>query len=186
MEKQKRATYDDLIAVPPPLVAEILDGTLVTHPRPAARHASTTIRLSTEIDSAFRKGQGGPGGWLILFEPELHLGPEPDVPVPDIAGWRRDRMPELPDVPYFTLAPDWACEVLSSSTEAIVRADKMPIYSREKVANLWLVNPIPQTLEIFRLEGGGWRLASVFKGEIKVRAEPFDAIELDLASLWAR
>ena len=108
---KRRATYDDLLAVPDTLVAEILDGNLVTHPRPAAPHARTASRLGMDLGSPFDRGRGGPGGWIILYEPELHL--HADVVVPDLAGWRRERMPEMPVGPAFELAPDWACEVLS-------------------------------------------------------------------------
>jgi Uma2 family endonuclease len=139
-----------------------------------------------DLGTPFHRGRGGPGGWVILDEPELHLGPEPDVLVPDLAGWRRTRMPEVPDVPAFTLAPDWVCELLSPSTEAIDRADKMPIYAREGVAHAWLVDPQVRTLEVFELDGASWRLRATYRGDRAVRAVPFDAIELDLAALWAR
>jgi Uma2 family endonuclease len=136
----------------------------------------------------FRFGHGGPGGWIILDEPELHLGPEDDrdVVVPDLAGWRRERMPEMPDTAFITLAPDWLCEVLSRSTETHDRATKMPIYAREKVTHTWLLDPIAQTLEVYRLKADGWRLVATHKQDAKVRAEPFEAFELDLALLWAR
>ena len=186
LEKPRRATYADLIAVPDPLVAEIVDGELITSPRPASLHARSSSRLTINLGGPFDCGRDGPGGWVILDEPELHLGPEPDVLVPDLAGWRRERMPELPDTVFFTMAPNWVCEVLSPSTEKVDRAGKMPIYAREKIAHLWLVNPILQTLEVFRLESQGWLLATVHQGNQKVRAEPFDAIELDLAGLWER
>jgi Uma2 family endonuclease len=109
-----------------------------------------------------------------------------DVLVPDLAGWRRQRMPVLTnDLPYFTLAPDWACEVLSPSTEASDRARKLRIYAREHVSHVWLVNPIARTLEVLRRDGNEWRILAVHEQDAKVRAEPFDAIELDLAILWA-
>lgn len=180
----RRATYEDLLALPDPLVGEILHGTLVTHPRPAAPHASASSHLGWALTGPFRFGRGGPGGWVILDEPELHL--HGHVLVPDLAGWRRERMPEVPDTSAFEIAPDWVCEVVSPSTEAIDRADKLPIYAVEKVHHAWLVDPLARTLEVFRLDGDGWRMVATWRDDAVVRAEPFDAIELELALLWAR
>ena len=134
----------------------------------------------------FHRGRGGPGGWVILDldEPELHLGP--DVLVPDLAGWRRERMPTVPDVAAFELAPDWLCEVLSPSTVAVDRVRKMPVYAREGVTHVWLVDPLARTLEVFRREGPGDARVNAWADEDRVRAEPFDAIELELGILWAR
>src|ERR671922_1878408 len=111
------ATYEDLLQVPDYLVAEIIDGELITSPRPAIRHAHTGAALLSALHSAFHQGQGGPGGWWILNDPELHF--KNDVLVPDIAGWRRERLPALPDAAFFTMGPDWLCEILSPSTEQI-------------------------------------------------------------------
>src|ERR1700690_1278142 len=147
---KRRATYEDLLAVPDRRVAEIIDGVLVTMPRPAALHAWASSSLGGELHGPFMRGRGGPGGWILLDEPELHL--HGDVLVPDLAGWRRERMPELPDAPAFELAPDWVCEVLSPSTAATDRAQKMPIYAREGVGHAWLVGPIARTPEDCRLE----------------------------------
>ncbi|WP_437327179.1 Uma2 family endonuclease [Sorangium sp. So ce381] len=191
-EKQRRATYADLEAVPPNRVAELVRGTLHVFPRPAPKHAWTSSGLGAELIGPFQRGRGGPGGWIILDEPELHF-PEPDAPgeidalVPDLAGWRRERMPELPETAYFALAPDWICEVLSSSTEELDRDEKMPIYAREGVRHAWLVDPIKRTLEVFSLVSGrGWGPAVVHRDSARVRVEPFEAIELDLSVLWAR
>lgn len=182
---KRPATYEDLLQVPEHLVAEIIDGELVTSPRPAARHAAVSSALGADIHSAFgRNNRGGPGGWVILDEPELHIVGQ--VLVPDLAGWRRERMPEIPDVVFFELAPDWVCEVLSPSTAARDRTRKMHHYARAGVPHLWFLDPTLQTLEVFRLDGEGWRLAMTAAGGTVVRAEPFDAIELDLAGLWAR
>jgi Uma2 family endonuclease len=181
---RRRATYADLIALPDHVVGEIVDGELIASPRPASRHARASSVLGGAIGPPFDFGDGGPGGWLILFEPELQLGP--DVLVPDLAAWRRERMPEMPDVAGFTLAPDWVCEVLSPSTGALDRARKLPIYAREHVAHAWLADPSVRTLEVFRREGAAWLLIATFEGDRRVRAEPFDAIELDLSRLWAR
>jgi Uma2 family endonuclease len=182
----KRACYEDLLRLPANMVGEIVEGVLYAQPRPAARHALATTVLSGEIGPAFGRGRAGPGGWVILVEPELHLGSEPDILVPDLAGWRRERMPEMPDTAYFTLAPDWACEVLSESTRKLDRSKKLPVYARERVGHVWLVDPSAELLEIFRLDGDGYRLVVTFAGQAPCRAEPFHAIELDLAALWQR
>jgi Uma2 family endonuclease len=136
------------------------------------------------LGAPFDLGIGGPGGWIMLDEPELHVGP--DIVVPDLAGWRSERLPVILDAAYFTVAPDWVCEVLSRSTEAIDRADKLPIYAREGVHHAWLVNAPQRTLEVLRRQGDNWLTIAVHRGDCKVRAEPFDAIELDLSILWAR
>jgi Uma2 family endonuclease len=183
---KRRATYEDLLAVPEHLVAELIHGALVTQPRPAAPHALAASVLGIELGGPFHRGKGGgPGGWVILDEPELHLRGG-HVLVPDLAGWRRDRMPEVPATAAIELAPDWVCEVLSASTEATDRADKMPLYALEKVRHLWLIDPLTRTLETYRLEGERWMLLATWRDDAFVRAEPFDAIELELAALWAR
>jgi Uma2 family endonuclease len=188
-EKPRRATYADLEAVPPHKVAEIIDGMLHVQPRPAPRHTWASSLLGGELVGPFHRGRGGPGGWIILDEPELHFGPaeDLDVLVPDLAGWRVERMPELPETAYFTLAPDWICEVLSPSTAATDRVEKMPIYAREGVRHAWLLDPLLETLEIFALNTENlWVLRGTHRGAAVVRAEPFDAIELDLSVLWQR
>ena len=176
------ATYEDLMQVPAHLVAEILDGRLVTHPRPGPRHALAYSSLGDELVGPYHKGRGGPGGWWILDEPELHLGP--DVLVPDLAGWRREHMPELPDSAWFETPPDWVCEILSASTAKGDRVLKMPIYAREGLSHLWLVDPDLRTLETYALNKGHWLLLNAYKDDDKVSAPPFDAIELDLGVLW--
>jgi Uma2 family endonuclease len=180
---KRRATYEELLAVPKHLVAEI-NGTLVTMPRPASLHARASSRLGAELDGPFDRGRGGPGGWLLLDEPELHL--HGDILVPDLAVWRRERMPKLPDATAFELAPDWVCEVVSPSTAATDRAEKMPIYAREHVGYVWLVDPIAKTLEACHLENGRWMLLGTWRDDAMVRAAPFDAFELELAGLWAK
>lgn len=182
------ATYQEVLDAPPHLVAEILRGVLHTHPRPAPRHAVAHSALGMEIGSPFDKGRGGPGGWWIIFEPELHLGPE--VIVPDIAGWRRARMPALPDTAWFELAPDWVCEVLSPSTRRVDLTDKRELYAEHGVPHLWLVDPDARTLEAFTLDAfnrdaGRWTLTAALKDDAEVRVAPFDAVAWPLASLWA-
>ena len=189
-EKPRRATYADLEAVPPNKVAELIRGTLHVMPRPAPKHARASTRLTGKLSGPFDLGDGGPGGWVILDEPEIHFS-DPTAPgaidavVPDLAGWRRERMPELPEEAYFTVAPDWICEVLSKSTEKYDRDEKMPIYAREGVRHAWLVDPIAKTLEVYTLDGAGrWGAPVVYSGAKVVRAVPFDAIQLDLSVLW--
>jgi Uma2 family endonuclease len=176
------ATYDDLLKVPDHLVAEIVDGELYASPRPAPRHADASSGLGGALRGPFDRGRGGPGGWRILDEPELHLGR--DIVVPDLAGWRRDHLPNLPEQAYFSVAPDWICEVVSPSTAALDRVKKLAVYARERVPHAWLVDPLAQTIEGLRLESERWTIISTCAGADIVRVEPFDAIELDLTLLW--
>jgi Uma2 family endonuclease len=164
------------------VVGEILDGELSVMPRPGPRHAGAASTLGEELGPPFRRGRNGPGGWVLLDEPELHLGA--DVLVPDLAGWRRDRMPALPTTAYFELAPDWVCEVLSSSTARVDRVLKRRIYAREQVTHFWILDPDARTLEVERLDGETYRVVLTASDDEKVRAEPFEALELDLALLW--
>ena len=180
---KRLATYEDLSKVPEHLVGEIVDGELHTSPRPAPRHAVSASTLGMELGPPFSQGRGGPGGWWILDEPELHLGL--DVLVPDLAGWRRERLPAIQDTPpYFTVAPDWLCEVLSPSTYRLDRTQKLRIYARERVKHTWLVHPVERTLEVLRLESGRWSIVATFAEDALVRAEPFEAVEIDLLRIW--
>jgi len=182
---KRNATYDDLCALPDHMVAEIIDGDLFASPRPASPHALASSMLGAALIGGFGGEPGGagvPGGWWILFEPELHF--RRDVLVPDLAGWRRERMPTVPDVAAFELAPDWACEVISPSTGEIDRGRKMRVYARERVGHLWIVDPILRTLEVYRLENGRWVVASTHAGTEQVRAEPFDAVALEMRRWW--
>ena len=181
-ERSARATYQDVLDAPAHLVAEIINGTLHTHPRPASRHALATSRLTIELGGPFDRGRGGPGGWWIIDEPELHLDEE--IMVPDLAGWRRERMPDYPDTAYFTLAPDWVCEVLSPSTRKLDLHEKRPLYALAGVGHLWLVDPTDRTLEAFELREGEWVLIATAKDDEPVSIRPFDAITFSLADLW--
>ncbi len=182
LEGMKQATYEDVLAAPENKVAEILDGELFLSPRPAPRHAVAAARLGAVLNNAFDHGRDGPGGWWILGEPELHFGKH--VVVPDIGGWRRERMPVIPEEPFFSTAPDFVCEVLSPSTERFDRGRKLRIYAEAGVAHAWLLNPIEHTLEVLRLREGSWTIAAVLTGSEAARAEPFEAIVLELGSLW--
>lgn len=183
-EAAKRiATYADLEALPPNVVGEIIDGELHTMPRPAPRHAVAHGALITWSTGHFRFGNQGSGEWWILPEPELHLGGH--VLVPDIAGWRKSRMPVLPETAFFSLAPDWICEVLSSSTQVADRGRKMDIYARESVQFAWLLDPIARLLEVYELDKHRWYRCATHSENDRVRVPPFQEVELDLALLWA-
>ena len=181
-ESTRRATYQDVLDAPAHQVAEIIDGTLYTHPRPAMPHALASSNLGDELVSPFAKGRGGPGGWWIIDQPELHLAEE--IVVPDLAGWRRERMPEYPDTAYVTLVPDWVCEVLSPTTRKVDLHEKRPVYAREGVTHLWLIDPTDRMLEAFELHEGQWLLIGSAKDDDPVSIRPFDAITFSLGELW--
>jgi Uma2 family endonuclease len=169
---------------PPHTVAEIVDGTLSLLPRPRPRHAKTTFALSRQLGCFGDPDEGEPGGWVVLIEPELHLGTRPDVVVPDLAAWHRDRMPTEPEGAAISLVPDWVCEVLSESTEALDRGRKRHIYQREGVGHFWLVDPRVRILEVYRLDNGRWVELDTYEGDTAVHAPPFAAVAIDLARLW--
>jgi Uma2 family endonuclease len=175
------ATYADLERLPANLVGELIDGVLYASPRPRTRHARAAGRAFRDLDGKFDLGDGGPGGWHLLIEPELRLGGT--ALVPDIAGWRRERMPVLPDVPYIDLAPDWVCEVISPSTARLDRGAKMTTYLRHGVAHLWLLDPVERILETYRA-GERWELVRTFIDDEPVRAAPFDAVEISMTPWW--
>ena len=177
-----RATYQDVLDSPPHMVAQIIDGTLYTHPRPAPPHALASSDLGGILNSPFSRGRGGPGGWWILDEPELHLGD--DIVVPDLAGWRRERMPELPSEAYFMLAPDWVCEVLSPSTLKLDLGRKKAVYGSAGVSYLWFVDPGVRSLEALTLRNKEWVLIDTLFDNASVSLPPFDAISFDLGDLW--
>ncbi len=177
------ATYEDLLKVPDHLVAEIVDGELFTSPRPGMPHAKAASRLGMKLGPPFDLGDGGPGGWWIIDEPELHLGR--DILVPDLAAWRRERMPAYPAGAYCEITPDWVCEVVSPYTARLDRVYKMPKYAGHSVSYLWLIDPAAKTLEVFRLEKNEWILRASHGDDHRVRAEPFDAFELALEPLCA-
>ncbi len=180
------ATYAELEALPEHVVGEILAGELVVSPRPAVRHANAASTLGAFLNLAFHVGVGGPGGWWILHEPELSLGVDRRFPavVPDLAGWRRETTPAMPDVVRIPLVPQWVCEVLSPGTQRHDRVLKVPFYARAGVRHCWLVDALAQTLEVYRLEGDRWVIVGQFGGDEIVRAEPFEAVELPLRALW--
>ena len=146
------------------------------------RHAWASSGLGIKIGSPFNYGDDGPGGWWIIDEPELHLGE--DIVVPDLAGWRRETMPEYPDAAYCTIAPDWVCEVLSPSTRRLDQIEKRDLYAREGVGYLWFVDPDARTLEAFALPEGQWLLLATLADDAPVSLPPFDAITFPLDALW--
>jgi Uma2 family endonuclease len=181
---RRQALYDAYLDVPAGQHAEIINGTLYLSPRPGPQHSNATAVLLGDLNPPFQRGRGGPGGWWIINEPELHLDALEPLQ-PDICGWRVERMPGLPEESFFTLAPDWICEVLSPSTEARDRGDKLSIYASHRVGHVWLVDPIRKLLEVYVLDPERrWREVRTYQGSTVVRAAPFDAIEIELAALW--
>jgi Uma2 family endonuclease len=182
--RTRPSLYEQLEALPEGLTGEILDGQLHTQPRPSWPHALAGSALGGELVGPFQKGRGGPGGWWIIDQPELHLIYDAEVDVPDLAGWRRERMPRPPRGHRLTVVPDWVCEILSKSTESKDRGIKMPIYARFGVAYAWLINPVQRTLEAYALRDGAWQEIGRFAGNDRVSVPPFDAIAIDLSDLW--
>ena len=178
----RKATDADLEAVPEHLVAEIIDGRFETHPRPVPRDATAHFALGAELSGPYPKGRDGPGGWVFLIGPELHLGPQ--VVVPDLAGWRRERLPKLPRTAYIEAPPDWVCELLSPATENRGRGSKLRIYGAFGIGHTWLLDATAQRLEVFELKSGKWQLFETFVDNAEVRAPPFDAIAFSLGLLW--
>lgn len=180
------AVYADIVALPEHVVGEIIDGELVVSPRPRNRHARTASRIGVDLGQPFDRKPNGPdrpGGWWILDEPELHFGKQ--VLVPDLAGWRHARLAEIPDDPFFTLSPDWVCEVMSPQSGRRDRIQKARIYAQNGVQWLWLVDPLQQTVEVLEREDMHWRLVDTWGGaDNEARIPPFDAVALGLEAWW--
>lgn len=181
---RRPATYDDIVALPEHQVGEIVDGELFVRPRLAGPHALGATALGASLVPKMQFGEGGPGGWWILSEPEVHVVEH--LVVPDIAGWRRERMPTSPRETFFTLAPDWVCEVLSPSSSRFDRTRKLPVYARAGISQLWLLDPLAETLEVYRLQSEHWVLLATHGGDDVVSAEPFEAAAVDLKRIWGR
>ncbi|WP_286292435.1 Uma2 family endonuclease [Methylomarinovum tepidoasis] len=180
----QKTLYQKLCELPPGLTGEIIDGTLYTQPRPKGGHIRAESVLDRRLGRHYDDGDGGPGGWWILVEPEVHFVRDTEVVVPDLAGWRRRRMPELPRDHRFEVVPDWLCEILSPATRSLDREVKMPCYARYGVSFLWLIDPEARTLEAFVSEPGEWRLSGRFEEDAEVKVAPFDAVPLPLGDLW--
>ncbi len=181
----KTATYEELCSIPENMVGEIINGELIVTPRPSRGHAYTASALGHEVGPPYQSGRGGgPGGWVILDEPEIAVGN--DVLVPDLAGWRRERFPVEEDHNWISAVPDWVCEVLSPNTLRKDKIMKMPIYGRHGVPHLWLIDPVAKTLEVYHLESDRWVVAGLYAQDDKVRAEPFQEVEIDLLDIWLK
>jgi Uma2 family endonuclease len=180
---KKKASYEDLYNIPENMTGEIINGELFVHPRPARKHIYAASVLDKEIGVSYQFGRGGgPGGWIILVEPEIGL--DEDILVPDLGGWRRERFPASENTNWISVAPDWVCEILSPSTVQVDKIRKMPIYAKNGVEHIWLIDPTVRTMDVFRLESGRWFLLGSFAENDKVRAEPFQEVEIELGSLW--
>ena len=182
---KETSLYEQLMVLPEHVTGEIIAGVLHTQPRPSAGHALAASAVEGELYHPYHKGRGGPGGWWILVEPEVHFIRDTEVLVPDLAGWRRERMPILPQDHRFEVVPDWVCEVLSPSTQKTDRVDKMKVYAHYGVAYLWLIDPVAHTLETYALDKGHWTVLGLYQGQDEVSAAPFDAIVIELGGFWA-
>jgi len=178
----RTVSYKDIVALPDHLIGELINGQLIVSPRPTPRHARAAGALFGRLSRWFDDGDGGPGGWWIVFEPEIHL--EDEILVPDIAGWRREHMPIWPDTSYFDVTPDWVCEVTSPTRPRFDRLKKLPVYAHHRVEYAWIVDPVEQSLEVYRRSNELYALIDVFGNDEVIRAEPFDAVELPLSHLW--
>ena len=176
--------YAQLLALPEGMTGEIIAGELHAQPRPTGKHAVAERGLSGNLVGPLDFGRGGPGGWWIIPEPEIHFVRDSEVVVPDLAGWRRERMPSIPEDQRFEVVPDWVCEILSPSTVQRDRATKLPLYARRGVSFAWLVARLERTLEAFALREGAWVLTAVLKDDDPVQVQPFDAISFPLSDLW--
>ena len=181
MPLNRPATWDDLLDVPEQYIGEIVDGKLIMSPRPNPPHADAASSLGGLLMGPFQFQVGGPGGWRIIHEPRVAFGN--DIRVPDLAGWR-DRRYELPERGPYTVIPDWIGEVLSPGTERIDRTEKLELYRKHGVSHVWLIDPKAHTIEIYRARRTDWLNVRMFTEAVKVQAEPFEAIALDLALLW--
>lgn len=179
---RERTLYEVIESLPEGFTGEILAGTLHVNPRPAARHIRVGSKLGAKLDPPFDSGDDGPGGWWILDEPEVHFIVDVELAVPDLAGWRRERMPTLPDDHRFRVVPDWIAEIASPSTAGTDRTVKLPIYADYGVRHVWLVDPMARTIEASENVDGEWRTVGTVTGDEPVRLPPFDAVAI--SSPW--
>ena len=179
-----KTLYEKLEALPEGLNGEIIDGQLYTEPRPRPRHEIAASNLGAELIGPYSRGRGGPGGWWIIDEPEVHFVRKTEVVVPDLAGWRRERLPAIPDDTHFEAIPDWVCEVLSPSTRSKDRELKMPLFARYGVPYVWLIDPTTYTLETYELRGAELIQSGTFGPASSPAPPPFSAAQFRLADLW--
>ncbi|MEW6267621.1 MAG: Uma2 family endonuclease [Thermodesulfobacteriota bacterium] len=180
---KRKAVYDDLYDLPENMTGQIIEGELQAFPRPHYRHANAVSAVGSELKPPYQFGRGGgPGGWIILIEPEVKLGE--NLLVPDLAGWKKERLAAPPQENWTTVPPDWVCEILCPNTYRLDRTRKMDIYAEHGVAFLWLVDPLTKILETFKLQDGKWLVLKNYAENDKARAEPFPEVEIDLANLW--
>jgi len=181
---KQQTLYESLEALPEGLTGELLNGQLYAHPRPSNRHAYVVSRLDRSVGRGYGDGSDGPGGWWILIEPEVHFVRDTEVAVPDLAGWRRERMPYLPEGHRIEVVPDWVCEILSPSTASSDSEVKMPLYAHYGVSYAWLIHPLEHTLEAYRRDASAWVGIGRFADADQVTVPPFEAINLDLGTFW--
>ncbi|HEX3763053.1 MAG TPA: Uma2 family endonuclease [Kofleriaceae bacterium] len=176
-------TLADLDALPPGIVGEIIDGVLYTMTKPRMRHQRTTRLIGGTIGAPFDDERDGPDGWWIVTEPGIELPNTPEIS-PDVAGWRRTRMPEMPNDEPIRMVPDWVCEILSKSTRRHDLLVKMPYYARVGVAYAWIMDLEARVLTAQRLESGRWVTIGTYSDETEARLEPFDVVPLDVRAWW--
>jgi Uma2 family endonuclease len=182
---RKKAVYEDLHAIPENATGEIIDGELIVTPKPSRKHVYTATALGAELTPPYQFARGGgPGGWIILIEPEIKLGD--DILVPDLAAWKKQRFPLHEEPKWISVVPDWVCEILSPNSLRTDKIKKMPLYARCGVPFLWLIDPTAKTLDIFRAESGNWLVAGTYAEDDTIRAEPFQEIEIALTDLWLK
>ncbi len=181
---KKPSLYEQLMCLPEGLTGEIINGQLRTQPRPAWPHSLAGSRLGADIEGPYGRGRGGPGGWWIIDESEVHFMLDKEVIVPDIAGWRKERMPSPPEGHKIQVLPDWVCEIFSPSTKSADREEKMPLYAHYGVSYAWLVDPKTHTLEAYELVDAKWKPSGMFRDDDTISVAPFDAILIHLADLW--
>jgi Uma2 family endonuclease len=182
---RSKTLYEAIEALPEGVTGEIIDGQLHTQPRPAGIHGLAAFNLGGVLRDPYTRGRSGPGGWWIVPEPELHFMRDAEILVPDLAGWRRERMPAVPQDQRFEIVPDWVCEILSPSTRSKDREIKMPVYARYGVRHAWLIDPHTRTLETYELEQGQWQARAAFAAEDHVAAAPFELAAFLAAELWS-
>ncbi len=178
------ATAADLARLPPDMRAEIINGEIVQKANPSAEHADAQGGALAHLRGQYHHRSGGdkPGGWWILPEVEIELAPH-EVYRPDIAGWRRDCMPERPGMPVKS-RPNWICEVLSPSDASNDLVKKLRVYHQSHVAHYWIIDPQNETLTVLRWTPEGYLAALTAGRTDRVRAEPFETVELPVGVLF--